>query len=38
MWRVLVDAIETYDRDPRLDGPSICEEIPGPGEPEAPLR
>lgn len=28
MWRVLVDAIEIYDRYPRSDGPSICDEIP----------
>ena len=38
MWRVLVDAIENYDRDPQLDGPSVCDEIPAPAEPEAPLR
>ena len=37
MWRVLVDAIETYDRHARLDGPSICDEIPAPAEPEAPM-
>ena len=37
MWRVLVDAIETYDRHPRLDGPSTRDEIPAPAEPEAPM-
>jgi len=38
MWRVLVDAIAAYDRHPRLDGPSIRDEVPAPADPEAPLR
>ena len=38
MWRVLVDAIEIYDRHPRLDGPSSRDEIPVPTVREAPLR
>ena len=38
MWRVLVDAIETYDRHQRPDGPSIGDEIPAPTVREAALR
>jgi hypothetical protein len=38
MWRVLVDAIETYDRHSRLDGPPVRDEIPAPTVRETPLR
>ena len=38
MWRVLVDAIETYDRDSRLGGPPVGDEIPASTVREVTLR
>jgi hypothetical protein len=38
MWRVLVDAIETYDRLTRPGDPSIGDEIPASAAPDVPLR
>ena len=38
IWRVLVDAIETYDRDSRLGGPPVGDEIPASTVREVTLR